>query len=81
MNDFQVEFTGKKGELLGSKRETLEYAIAIIKEHNPPDIRITRNGQTVFSRDQIFGHPLAVGKISKSPSGITGEWGGKINLP
>ena len=81
MNDFQVEFTGKNGELRGSERETVEYAIAIIKEHNPPEIRITRNGQTVFSRDQIFDHPLAAGKVSKSPSRISGEWGGKINLP
>lgn len=82
MSEFQVEYTGKNGELRPrSEREALEYAIAITKAHNPPDISFTRDGQTVFSRDQIFDRPLAAGKISKSPPGVSGSWGGKINLP
>jgi hypothetical protein len=64
-----------------SGRLAVEYAIAIIKSHAPQDISITRDGSLVFSRDQIFEHPLAVGKISKSISGISGTWGGKVNLP
>ena len=69
----------EKSQSANSEVLALEYAFAIIKKHDPPDIRITRDDQTIFSRDQIFDHPLAAGKISLPR--ISGSWGGKVNLP
>jgi hypothetical protein len=84
MSEFQVEYTRANGKpcLLppSSEGEALEYAFDIIKQYDPLNIRITLDGQTIFSRDQIFDHPLAAGKISKSPPSVTGSWGGKIDL-
>jgi hypothetical protein len=84
MRDYQVEYTlNSDPQRLppASKREAVEYAIAIIKDHDPKDIRITRGGDVILSRDQIFDHPLAAGKISKTPLRFSGSWGWKINAP
>ena len=84
MSEYQVKYIAIGEPHLQpapSERLALEYAFAIIKDHAPQDISIIRDGHLVFSRDQIFDHPLAVGKISKSPPRISGSWGGKTNLP
>jgi hypothetical protein len=84
VSEYQVKYMTNGDPRLqpaSSERLALEYAIAIIKDDTPQDISIIRDGGLVFSRDQIFDHPLAAGIISKSSPGIPGSWGRKINLP